>query len=663
MKRCVWFAFVILLLALAFSPLQAQHAAAQEEAAPDLRIGVLPVLNILPLYVAQDGGLFAEAGLTVELVDYQSSADMQADARAGELDGFQSDLVSALKVNANGGDFRVARHIGVTNIPFFAVVLGRGSEIQSLAELAGQKMAISTNTIVQYVADQLLAGAGLSAGAVEYVAAPGIQERTQRLIDGEVAAALLPEPLVSLIRMNGNRVIASDAEIDYVPEALSLSAAVLSEKGEMARAFLAVYEQAVAKINEMGGENSAYRDFLAAGDQGGAEHIKRAITNDIVGLPMLARASVPSAEQYQGVHDWALENGLLTEAQAYEAVVDGSLLPEVSAEELAAAGEMVAVMDEAPTPDAGATEEPHLRIVTVNSYLSTLLLMVANGAGYFAEEGIEVEYEEVVSLAKLRNGVLEGEYDGYIIHGVYDIFFPLFNTGGGDARIVRSVEIISSPPHIIVSGPLSGATTMADLAGKRIGVVEDSAAEYVVGGFLAGAGLSGEDVEYIYLPESETGLMFDMLMQGQLDATVTDASMEAFTLLYGGAVPSQSVEAPDIGVGGVLGFRAEVLAENGEAVRAFLRAYDRAMATMNAMAGDSAAYRALSAEAGLGEPAGIAVPVYNGILPVPVFAPVTVPGAEAIAPLMEWALANGLLEEDIAYEQLVDPSFLPAAEE
>ena len=655
----------VLLLALVLAPLQAQGVAAQDEAA-DLRIGVLPVLNILPLYVAQDSGLFAEAGLTVELVEFPSSKDMQAAARAGELDGFQSDLVSALKVNANGGDFRVARHVGITSFPFFSIMVGRDSEIQSLAELAGQKIAISKNTIVQYIADELLAGAGLSAGEVEYFAAPGIQERMQRVIDGEVAAAVLPEPIVQLTRLNGNRVIATDAVLDYVPEALSLSAAVLSEKGDTARAFLAAYEQAVVALNAMDGDQAAYRDSLVEGgslSQGQSQFVSFAIEQDFLTVPRFARARVMSAEQYAVVHDWALAAGVISAAQAYDAVVDGSLLPEVSADELADEGEMVAVMDEARTPDATGTGEPHLRIVVINSYLITLPLVVARGAGYFAEEGVVVDFAEVVSLERLRYGVLEGEYDGYIINGVYDIFFPLFNTGGGDARIVRSIEMSSAPAQIIVSSPLSGAATIADLAGKRIAVVENSAAEYVIDSYLAIAGLSGEDVEYVYLPGSETGMMFDMLMQGQLDATITDVSMEAFVPLYGGAVPSQSVTPPDIGVGGVLGFRADVLAENGAAVRAFLRAFERAVATLNAMAGDTAAYKAFSIEKGMAEQSGIAVGVFNGFSPVPAFAPAAVPSAEDIAPLMEWALAHGLLDEAIAYEQLVDPSFLPDSAE
>ena len=61
-----------LLLLLVATPLLAQD----EMAEPDLRIGALPVVNMLPLYVALDGGYFDEAGITVEIVDYASGADV-----------------------------------------------------------------------------------------------------------------------------------------------------------------------------------------------------------------------------------------------------------------------------------------------------------------------------------------------------------------------------------------------------------------------------------------------------------------------------------------------------------------------------------------------------------------------------------------------------------
>ena len=119
-QRILW--LLALLLLLMAAPITAQD----QMAGPDLRIGALPVLNMLPLYVAHDAGYFDEAGVVVEIVDFLSSQAAQEAAIAGEIDGFQADLVSALVVNEQGGNLRVVRHVGITNIPFVAIIAGTG---------------------------------------------------------------------------------------------------------------------------------------------------------------------------------------------------------------------------------------------------------------------------------------------------------------------------------------------------------------------------------------------------------------------------------------------------------------------------------------------------------------------------------------------------------
>ena len=587
---------------------------------------------------------------------------MQAAAVAGEIDGFQSDLVSALKVNAAGGDVVVTRHVGITNIPFFSIVASRDSDIMGLADLAGQSISLSLNTITQYVTDTLLAGAGVEAGAVAYRDAPGILQRQQDISDGDSAAALLPEPFATLTGLAGNRVLATDASLDYVPEALSISSAALADKGDAVAAFLAAYESAVDTLNAMGGDNNAYRDFLAAHEAGQGREINFAIVNDLITVPMLAQASVPSAEQFQSVHDWALEKGLISEAQAYGDVVDGSMLPEVTVVMMDDADEMAEeAEEEAAAADAEEMAEADLDVVFINGYLSTLPILVAQGAGYFAEEGVTVALHEIVNLANLRDGLLDGTYDGYLVNGLMDVFFPHAYGDGEGARVVREVELANTPSFIILAGPTSGVETLADLAGKNIGVVQGSAGEYLFEGILASVGLSGDDVEFLDQSDTETGRMFDLIISGELAATVTDPMMVAFASAYGGTVISDSTQVGYDGVKGVLGFRAETLAMQGDHVRAFLRAFERAVDTLNAMDGDNNAYRAFSEEAGMAGQTFVEIAVDGGFLPVPTFAAAAVPSAEAVASVQEWAVANGVLAAAIAYEDIVDGSFLPEA--
>ena len=301
--------------------------AAAEAMAPDLRIGYLTVLNALPLNIAQDAGYFADEGLAVELKLFLSAKDLVGAVLAGELDGLQADLVSALRMNAGGGDMRVVRHVGMTNQPFVTLLASPQSGIQSVAELAGARIGLSHNTIIQYMTDSLLAGVGMSADEVEYVGVPKILARYNALLRGQIDAASLPEPFATLTLRYGARPLVDDSVMAYVPEALSLRADALAAKGEAVSAFLRAYERAVATLNEMENETVRYLAFSEAIAMAPDTVVKSMVAGGILPVPSLSVARVPTADEFALVRDWALAAGIIAREYAYDEVIDDSYLP------------------------------------------------------------------------------------------------------------------------------------------------------------------------------------------------------------------------------------------------------------------------------------------------------------------------------------------------
>ena len=650
-KRWIKFVVLALLLLLMVGPLAAQD----QMAGPDLRIGALPVLNMLPLYVAQDAGYFDEAGVVVEIVDFLSSKAAQEAAIAGEIDGFQADLVSALVVNEQGGNLRVVRHVGITNIPFVAIIAGRDSGIESVADLVGRQIGLSENTIIQYLTNSLLASAGMSPDDVQYVDTPGIYNRLQRLSDGEIDAATLPEPYAAAASLLGNRVLIDDSGMDYVPEALNISADVLAENGEAVSAFLAAYEQAVATINAMDGDIQAYLDFNAANDRGSGQALKSALATRFIDVPTLSQARIPSEAEYSGVHDWALGAGLIMEAQPYADTVAGQFLPEVMVEEMAADDDMA---EEAAAPMTEADpemREPDLRIV-VRPSIYSLPFHIAQGAGYFEEEGVVVELVDFMNVANLTSAVEEGEYDGLQLTSLNRVL--QLSAGAGNVRIVREVEVTNLPFFALVTGPGSGIMSTEDLRGASVSLVAGADAEFLISLILDHAGLSGDEVTIDYIDPADVGDMFDQILGGQIQVTFADQVISQSISMFGGSVLIDSDELNYDGAQEVIGFRAQVLEEQGDAVRAFLRAFARAEEVLNAMEGDAHEYSHFVGERGIEQDALIETLVVGGFSAVPMFAPPGVPSAGEIAPVQEWAIGAGLLDASIAYDDLVDGSFL-----
>lgn len=324
--------FALLLLALSVAPAIAQEAGPDEA---DLRIGILPVMNIYPFY-ANPLGYFEEAGVSVQMVPVFSAQELREGIAAGDLDGFQADLITTLVLLEAGYDVRLVRHVGLLSPPLFGILAYESSGIMSAEDLAGARIGISEKTVVQYVTDFMLMNAGVNPADVEYVNIPKIKDRNDMLAAGDVDAATLPQPYYALSSQAGANVLIDDAVLDYVPEAINFRAEILAEKGEQVRAMLGAYERALEDINAhetreegiawLGAEvRTAVRDrAVAMEDERVAEFMRLLVEAET--WPSMTAARVPTVEEFTHAQDWALAVGLVSEALAYENVIDGSYL-------------------------------------------------------------------------------------------------------------------------------------------------------------------------------------------------------------------------------------------------------------------------------------------------------------------------------------------------
>lgn len=86
---------LLLLLWLLLASACAAEAPDQEP----LRIAVLPILDSLPIFVAEQEGFFAEQGVAVELIPVASAPERDQFMQAGQIDGMINELVSTFFYN------------------------------------------------------------------------------------------------------------------------------------------------------------------------------------------------------------------------------------------------------------------------------------------------------------------------------------------------------------------------------------------------------------------------------------------------------------------------------------------------------------------------------------------------------------------------------------
>src|SRR5690606_6544581 len=106
--------------------------ASAQECAPvsgqPLRVGVLPVMNTMPLYVAAQQGFYEQHGLTVELVPLESARDRSIGLQTGQLGVGNNDVMGAVLQVASGDELKIVKHDSfAAGVPFFSIVTSADS--------------------------------------------------------------------------------------------------------------------------------------------------------------------------------------------------------------------------------------------------------------------------------------------------------------------------------------------------------------------------------------------------------------------------------------------------------------------------------------------------------------------------------------------------------
>ncbi len=298
MRKAISFLIVITLIVMVFaSPVGAA-----------LKVGILPDADSIPLIVAEEEGLFAATGEAIEIVSFHNPIERDSALQAGVIDGAISDVLAAAFANDNKQTVKIT---SLTN-GRYVLLTGKDSGISDFQELKGVEIAISSNTIIEYVTDKLLKSKGITEENIAKIAIPKIPVRLQMLEAGKVKAACLPEPLASVLLLKGANKIAESTELGEAPGIMLFTEKSIQEKEQELQAFYAAYSQAVELINE---DSDSYRELLVT--KGGfPEEIKESFV-----FPKYDQPHLPAEETVQFVLDWLTEKDLIQSQFNYQDLV------------------------------------------------------------------------------------------------------------------------------------------------------------------------------------------------------------------------------------------------------------------------------------------------------------------------------------------------------
>jgi NitT/TauT family transport system substrate-binding protein len=319
MKRDVRFVWIVAAIAL-----MAATAAGCAPARPEenkLKIALIPVLDVLPVFVAEKNGYFAEQGIQVEGVPVKSAQERDVLMQTNQADGMLTDLVSNALLNKDKPRVKAvytARR-PYPDAPVFRVLAGPKTAINMPADLRGVPIGISQNTVIEYLTDRMLQAEGLLPGDINKLEVSAIPVRFEQLIKGNIQAATLPDPLAQGAIAAGARPVVDDSKYPKLSQSvLSFSDETLKSKPNAVKKFLVAWEKAVKELNA---HPEKYQDLLI--EQG---RVPQSIQGSYR-MPPFPERGVPAADEVADVIRWMRDKGLIGRDIPYGEMVDSSYLP------------------------------------------------------------------------------------------------------------------------------------------------------------------------------------------------------------------------------------------------------------------------------------------------------------------------------------------------
>lgn len=313
-KLCFTGLAVILLLTMLAGCGQKDEGTSSEP----LRVGSLSMMNMLPLYVAQQEGLFEELGLNVEIIPFKSVLDRDTAMHAGELDIIGDDLFSAILLNKDEETIKVVAESPVDTAMFY-VIAAKDSDVYTAADLNGVEVAVSLNTVIDFVAEKMLNDAGLASEDLVKTSIASMPLRLEMLNQGKIQAASFSRPLSDQAELDGHRVICDDSEVSLLTSCVIATADCLKERPGDVKKFVAAWNEAAKRITS---DPQKYSDLMVT-----VANISEVLKGKIV-VPDYGVLQAPSQEAFQMKRDWMLEKGVIEKNLSYEDVISTEYLPE-----------------------------------------------------------------------------------------------------------------------------------------------------------------------------------------------------------------------------------------------------------------------------------------------------------------------------------------------
>ncbi|ADL08101.1 ABC transporter substrate-binding protein [Thermosediminibacter oceani] len=278
-------------------------------------------------------------------------------------------------------------------------------------------------------------------------------------------------------------------------------------------------------------------------------------------------------------------------------------------------------------------------VIGVLPDVDSIPLIIAEAQGYFQEQGVEVRLEHFKSAMERDSALQSGKIDG----AVSDILAAAFaNDGGFNVKITS----LTNGTYKLLTGKEKNINEVAKIKGRDIALSKNTIIEYATDKILEKYGIDPSDVNKVVVPQIPARL--EMLQNGKIDAATLPDPLATLAIKNGAKV----IESTDkLGINpGVLLFTPEALERKEDEIKAFYKAYNKAVEYLKQ--NEKSAYIDVVIEK-----AGFPEEVKDTIV-LPEYTKAELPSKEDFDGVMDWLVKKGLIKKAYSFDELVDGRFI-----
>lgn len=237
---------------------RAQRIKMLKEDSAALKVAVLPTLDCLPIFIAEDHALF-DTAVDIRLKRYTAQMDIDTALMNNRVELGVTDLVRAERMMKAGTSIE---YLTATNA-YWQLVTNRIARITDLKHMDDKMLAMTRYSVTDLLGDLLVDSAKLKPERVFRIQINDVNVRLKMLENNEMDGLLFTEPQASAARQLKHKVLLDSRKLDMQMGAIVKRSKDMDskERQRQMEAFIKGYNEACDSINKYG--VGQYSDLVA----------------------------------------------------------------------------------------------------------------------------------------------------------------------------------------------------------------------------------------------------------------------------------------------------------------------------------------------------------------------------------------------------------------